>query len=560
MTVIRHQVRPGAYHDSIVLMQLRASLAALPGVVDAAVVMATEANLDLLRQGDLLPPRTGASPEDLLVVVRGEEDGAVVAALEQVDSLLARRPTAGDDEYRPRSLDAAAGELPQARWVAVSVPGRYAAEVCHRALDLQRSVFLFSDNVALEDEVALKERAHGLGLLMLGPDCGTARVGGVGMGFANRGPTGPVAVVGASGTGLQVVTTQLHHRGVGVSHALGTGGRDLTPEVEGRATAQLLDLLARDEETKVIVVVSKPPDPAAARRVLGAARATGKPVVVAFLGLAIPGPRVGNLHFAPGLAAAVEIAADLVARPPGPFEGGAVGPGALPTGYVRGLFSGGTLAYECLLQLRPLLAPLRSNLALPGVEALGPGQVGPGHAVLDLGADELTVGRAHPMMDLALLRDTLRRQAACEDVVALLFDVVLGDGAHPDPAGELGPVLADLRQRRPALELVAVVVGSDDDPQDRVRQVSQLEAAGARVFPGLNQAVGFLVERCLPAPPLGSSAPATELLRAAEGVLNVGLEVFAESLREQGFPVVHVDWRPPARGNERLAQILRKMR
>lgn len=558
MTAIRSETRPGAYYDSAVLMQLQRSLLGLPGVADAGVVMATPANCELLEQSGLLTPGAQtAGPNDLLLVVRAGTEAEAEAALAQVDALLARRRTAVVQEFKPRSLETALRQLPEADWVLVSVPGRYAAGVAREALDLDRHVFLYSDNVPLADEVALKQLALQRGLLVMGPDCGTAIVNGYGLGFANRVRRGPVGLVGASGTGLQAVTAHLHALGSGVSHALGTGGRDLKAEVDAITARQSLDLLARDPETRVIVIVSKPPAPAVATRLLSAAQATGKPVVVDFLGYPPPGRQIGNLHFAATLAEAAEIAAALAADPPAPAP--AAPPLAAP--YLRALFSGGTLAYEALLGLQAVLAPLYSNVALTADQHLADPLHSQAHTIIDLGEDVFTVGRLHPMIDNDLRLRRLKQEAADPEVGLILLDVVLGEGAHPDPAAELAPAIAAAKAARPALEVVALVVGTDADPQGLAAQWQHFAAVGAVVVSTTSAAVNYIAGRLArPPAPLPVPVALERLTRAPLAALNVGLESFAASLVGQGAAVVQLDWRPPAGGNERLMAILAKMK
>jgi FdrA protein len=258
MTTIEHELRPGAYYDSVVLMQLQRALVDLDGVLDAGVVMATQANLDLLEDTGLPIKNVEARPENLLIVIKAKSKATANNALEQVDDLLKRRRSAAASTYRPRSLDAAVRQLPQANWILISIPGRYAANVSRQALEAGKHVFLYSDNVSLEDEVSLKQYGQENGLLVMGPDCGTAIVNGVGFGFANRVRRGAIGLVGASGTGIQAITTAIHHLGQGVSHALGTGGRDLKREVGAICAQQALDLLAHDPATEVIVKQANP--------------------------------------------------------------------------------------------------------------------------------------------------------------------------------------------------------------------------------------------------------------------------------------------------------------
>lgn len=555
MTAIRHDLRRGAYYDSVVLMQLQRALLGLPGVQDAGVVMATPANRDLLAQsGLLIEAAAAAGADDLLIVVKADADAQAAAALGEVDALLARRRSSAGAEFRLRSLEAAAKQLPEAAWVLVSVPGRFAAGVAEEALALGKHVFLYSDNVPLEAEIRLKQAAQAKGLLVMGPDCGTALVNGVGLGFANHVRRGPIGLVAASGTGLQTVSSRIHTLGGGVSHALGTGGRDLKAEVGALTALPALDALARDPETRVIVLVSKPPAPAVAARLLAAAQAAGKPVVVDFIGYPPPARTLGNLHFATSLNEAAELAVGLVETQPVLQSSDS----PILSGYLRGLFAGGTLAYEAMLVLQATLHPLFSNSPITDSQVLEDPLTSRAHCIVDMGGDEFTVGRLHPMMDNDLRVRRLRQEAADPEVRLILLDVVLGEGAHPDPASELAPAIA--AALRPGLEVVAMVVGTDADPQGLAAQAEQLAAAGARVFVNPSEALAYVSARfAAPAAP-----PATpidlETLTRPLAALNVGVESFYHSLLGQGAAAVQVDWRPPAAGNERLAAILAKMK
>ncbi len=312
MALTKSEVRSGAYYDSVVLMQLQRSLATLPGVLDAGVVMGTEANQEILAQTGLLTPEGQAgAADDLVIVVKAETEAEAEAALGQVDELLAARRGGVEQDYCPRSLDLAAEMSPDAQWVLISVPGRYAAGVARQALRLGKNVFLYSDNVSLVDEVALKQTAAERGHLVMGPDCGTAIVNGIGLGFANRVRRGSIGLVAASGTGLQQVSARIHQLGNGISHALGTGGRDLSESVGAVTARQGLDLLIRDPETRVIVLVSKPPAPQVASELLDVARSSDKPVVVDFVGYSPSVREAGNLRFAATFDEAAELAVRL---------------------------------------------------------------------------------------------------------------------------------------------------------------------------------------------------------------------------------------------------------
>jgi FdrA protein len=567
MTITRAEVRSGAYYDSVVLMQLQRSLAALPGVLDAGVVMGTDANKDVLVQSGLLTPEVQAAvADDLVIVVRAEDDAAAQAALAQVDELLTRRRRGIEQEYRPRSIESATQMMPNAQWVLVSVPGRYAAGVARQALRLGKNVFLYSDNVSLDDETALKQMAAEKGLLVMGPDCGTAIVNGVGLGFANRVRRGPIGLVAASGTGLQQVSSRIHQLESGITHGLGTGGRDLSEAVGAMTARQGLDLLRRDPETRVIVLVSKPPSSQVADELLKAARSAGKPVVVDFIGYLPPARQVDNLLFATSLDETAELAVKLAASTSDAESPPDLARFAAGQRYLRGLFSGGTLAYEALLILQGYLPGVYSNAPLNKDYRLANSLVSQAHTIVDLGEDEFTVGRLHPMMDNDLRIRRLQQEAADPEVAVILLDVVLGYGAHPDPASELAPAIARARAEAEEagrrLEVVAVVVGTDEDPQDLTAQVQQLEDAGARVETSNEAAVRY-VGRLLQPPISNIQYPtpvALAVLHEPLAAINVGLESFTESLMVQGAPVIQVDWQPPAGGDEKLMAILERMK
>ena len=563
MTVVKWEVRAGAYYDSVVLMQLQRGLLGLPGVVDAGVVMATQANRDLLSSNDLLPESATANPDDLLIVVKARDEQSANDAFGQVDDLLARRKSpAVSEDFRPRSLNAAARQLPEANWVLVSVPGRYAAGVAREALDLGKHVFLYSDNVSLEDEIALKNSAREKGLLVMGPDCGTAIINGVGLGFANRVRRGPIGLVGASGTGTQAVTAHIHNLGSGISHAIGTGGRDLKSEVGAITAHQALDLLKRDEETKVIVLISKPPSPDVATSLISAAREAGKPVVIYFIGYPAPARKTGDLHFAISLSEAAELSVsgleNLRIEDSRPETGDSKSP--VSSLFVRGLFSGGTLAYETLLGLQATLSPIYSNAPITDNQALKDPLKSEAHTIIDLGDEFFMVGRLHPMIDNDLRIRRMKQEADDPQVGMILFDVVLGEGSHMNPAEELAPVIQEISSKRRDIEFVAMVIGTDDDPQDLQSQVSQLTDAGVTVFRTATEAVEYISLKLNPRKRNQFPPVDLEQLKQPLAAINVGLESFYESLISQGVPAVHVEWRPLAGGNEKMAALLAKMK
>lgn len=498
------QVLTGRYHDSVTLLATSRAVAAVEGVRAAQVAMATPLNLDVLAtMGFTLP---GTSPDDLVVALRVDDGAAtetvVATALEAMEASLSRRSASGTTAYEdsPRTTAAALRREPAAL-VLVSVPGEHATAEAWDALDAGASVMLFSDNVSVADEVALKLAAADRGLLVMGPDCGTAVVGGVGLGFANAVRPGPVSLVAASGTGAQHLMALLDATGVGVRHCLGLGGRDLSADVGGLGAEQALRLLAADDGTELVVLVSKPADPGVVTRLERLAADLGLQLEQAVLG-------AGRDDLT---AVAERVCARLHVSPPGwptwsPDRGATAGdlPRRVqqgePQGLLRGLFSGGTLCDEALAVAGAALGPIASNLPFdpswPRLDASGPGALGRslagvGHAMVDLGDDTLTVGRAHPMIDSSLRLEALAGAAADERVRVVLLDVVLGHGAHPDPAAELGPAieaaLATAVEGGSAwggrvLDVVVSLVGTHDDPQDTAGQALRLAGAGAHVL------------------------------------------------------------------------------
>jgi FdrA protein len=465
------RVRRGAYVDSVTLMQVSRRIAALDGVSAALVAMATELNLDLAAGMGFEVPDT--SPNELLVAVDASSDDVLAVALAEVDAALAgaSRPAAtGFGIAPPPTTVRAAAARSDATVALISTPGAYAFADALDAVDAGLLTMVFSDNVPVEQEVALKEYADRAGVLVMGPDCGTAVVGGVGLGFANVVRPGPVGLVAASGTGAQHLMSLLDGAGIGVSHCLGVGGRDLSAAVGARSTLRALDLLDADEATSLIVVVSKPPAPEVAEAVRAHAASLSTPVLFGLLG--------------PGLPDLTATAAAVVAAAGGTWTApehwsGSVSRGR-PGGALRGLFAGGTLCDEAMLKASEGVGPIRSNIPLDPAWALADDLRSDGHTMVDFGDDRLTQGRPHPMIDGSLRVERLRAEIADPSCGVLLLDVVLGLGAADDPAGELASAVGAATSA--GVPVVASVVGTRDDPQGLRSQVAALNDAGAWVY------------------------------------------------------------------------------
>jgi len=479
MSVVVNRVRRGFYADSVALMRIARTLAAVSGVLEASLMIGTPSNKDLLEDSGLLAAAArDAQADDLVIAVRARDAVRAEAALERAERLLAGGggPDASGAPLPPSSglpgFGAALDALPAANLALISVPGEFAALEARRALERGLHVMIFSDNVPLEEEVALKRRALERGLLVMGPDCGTALIGGVPLAFANAVPRGDVGIVSASGTGLQEVSCLLARAGCGVSHGIGVGGRDLSESVGGLMTLAALDALEADSATKRIVVISKPPAPVVMEKVVARAERCRKPVVLCLLGAAARAARRGVSCVRTLEAAAAAMSGR---RPSRSAARAAHAPAR--RGWIRGLYSGGTLCAEAQIVLMDEGHAVESNAPVPGARRLARG--GGAHRLIDLGADEYTRGRPHPMIDPALRNEQLARVLRERGVAAVLLDVVIGTGAHPDPAGMIAQVLRGAGPRRPAV--IASVTGTDADAQGYARQVATLRAEGAIV-------------------------------------------------------------------------------
>jgi FdrA protein len=511
---IQALIKRSEYHDSVTLMLVAKELSKMAEVEDAAVVMGTEANKGLLKNAGLLTAEVeAASPNDLVIAVKGEQ-AALGNILAEAEKLLHRQQSeSAPSEFRPKTLGGAVKADHGTNMAVISVAGRYAAAEAWEALIHGLHVLLFSDNVSLEDEIALKRYAVEHGLLLMGPGAGTAILNGVALGFANVVPKGPVGIVAAAGTGLQEVSSLLSKYGAGLSQGIGTGGRDLKEEVGGLMMLAGLKALQDDPETKVIVLVSKPPAASVASKMLEQAGMSEKPTVVCFLGGATslpPGSLAQKWGKRVSVAHTLEEAAMLGAKAAGiqrlPKSSKTSKDSVKPIfasnqRYLRGLFSGGTLCYEAQVIWRDILPdPVYSNAPLVDFHKLPDSLRSQGHTAVDLGEEEFTVGRPHPMIDNDLRIRRLLQEAQDPQAAVIMLDVVLGYGAHPDPASELAPAVQKAREARRAaggeMLVVASVTGTEGDPQGLSRQVSLLEQAGVIVCES-NAAAARLVAKVI---------------------------------------------------------------
>jgi FdrA protein len=506
--ITRNVVKKNFYNDSVSLMLLSSKLSGLDGIKEAAVMMGTDHNKALMkRSGLLLPESETASPNDMIVAVMATDEQSIEAALETVEEHLtatSKTATLSENELVARTQDTALKMLPDANLALISVPGRYAAAEARKALDKNLNVFLFSDNISIEEEKDLKDAAVDKGLLMMGPDCGTAIINGVGLGFANAVQKGPIGLVAAAGTGLQEVTYIIDKLGGGISQALGTGGRDIKAAVGGTIMLMGLKALANDPVTKVIVLISKPPEGAVLKKLNAALATVGKPVVTCFLGAEMV-TSGDNLHPVRTLEEAAIKAVQLSGVsdncqaqfiiPDSQVKEIATAEGAgfqVQQKYLRGLFSGGTLCYEAMLVLRDSVGEVYSNVPLDQQYVLADPEQSKKHTLIDMGDDYFTDGRPHPMIDPGLRVDRFKREALDPETAVILLDVVIGYGSHADPAGALVSAISEAKAAAVKagryLSVVASVCGTEDDPQNLKEQEKKLRQSGVIVMPSNAQA------------------------------------------------------------------------
>lgn len=489
--VVRGKIIAGKYFDSVSLMLVARDMQAMEDVLDAAAIMATAENKRILSSSNMdWAGLAEAGDTDLALGVKAKSEEAATAALEQAEAMLNRRKAGGggDRSYQPRSLESALAESPDSNLALISVAGKYAADEARKALENGLNVMIFSDNVPLEDEIELKTLATQAGLLVMGPDCGTAIVGGVPLAFANVIRRGPIGLVAASGTGLQEVSSLIHQLGCGVSHALGTGGRDIKQDVGGRSFLTALELLKQDAQTKVVCMVSKTPSDVVLKKIAETVRDLGKPTVAIFIGADASALADSGTLSADSLEEAAHLSVALASERDVEHTRSELADRAIPAPpravsstkrYLRGLFCGGTFAQEALHVLSPQLGEIQSNVHEP----LSNPDDSEGHTIVDMGGDEFTAGRPHPMIDYSLRNRRMLQEAQDPEVGLILFDVVLGYGSNENPADELVPVLKQIQAMDDPPLLLFHVCGTDDDPQGRSATIDALQQSGAMCAP-----------------------------------------------------------------------------
>lgn len=497
MGYVKALVLASSYRDSVFLMKVSSQLSQLPGIGVASVMMATERNKELFQAAGLITAEIQAArPDDLAIALSAQTQEQADNGLEAAVKLISAANQAKSQaaEKAPERLEQAAAANPELNMALISVAGDYAAYEAAKALSNNMDVMLYSDNVSLADERRLKEMARDAGRIVMGPDCGTAIINGVPLGFANNVAKGCIGIVGASGTGIQEVTCIIDRLGQGISQAIGTGGRDLKQEIGGITFISGLSYLISHEATKVIVLISKPPHDSVRAKLADMIRQANKPVVVHYAGSADYAPeQAAGARIAATLAETAVLAVELAGGTPQPLIDDAAYQQQLQQAvasaaggkYLRGIYGGGTLCYEALYLFGRTEQPeeIYSNIPLQNMNRLVDVKRSWRHTFLDMGDDEFTVGKPHPMIDPAGKHHRIMVEMSNPDVAVVLFDVVIGYGAYPDEAADLALLIQSAAAGGKLPCLIASVTGSEADSPGRSDQVKKLQDAGVIVMP-----------------------------------------------------------------------------
>ncbi|MEA3307867.1 MAG: acyl-CoA synthetase FdrA [Elusimicrobiota bacterium] len=493
-------IKGGMYYDSVTLMQVAKELSSMKGIIDSAVVMATAENKSIVKTSGLYTPDLHkASDNDLVIIVKAENGAILSKGFKRADEILKEKRksvSSSSTNKTAHSLDNALEMIEGANMALISVAGKYAGSLAEKCLDKNLNVMLFSDNIALETEIALKKKALKKNLYVMGPDCGTAIVNGAPLAFANSVKRGNIGIVAASGTGLQEVSCIISNEGGGISQGIGTGSRDVKKEVGALTFLAALKDLQNDDKTDVILLVSKPPHPSVMKKIISAAKKIKKPIVAVFLGGEVKANLKDNFYFAKTLQEAA-LKAVYIAKDGKPHQAKvkifdinielekiAIEYSKNKSSkqkYLRGLFTGGTFVSESQIVLKDILGPVWSNVPLDKKYKLRNSLNLKENSIIDLGEDEFTIGRPHPMIDFSLRNKLIVSQSKKADIAVMLLDMVLGYGSNMKPIEDIMPAIKQAFINNKNLSIVASVTGTETDPQTRSKVVNALRKAGVVV-------------------------------------------------------------------------------
>jgi FdrA protein len=502
-------IKKNEYRDSVLLMAISEEIRSIYGIEEVAIMMGTENNKDLIKEVGFKDINIcNANTNDLIICIRGVNKQVVKEAILKIEEMLISKSFLMVSEEVYPTLESALINTPDANLTIISVPGQFAFREAKKALQRGLNVFLFSDNMPIEEEIELKRLALKLNRIVMGPDCGTAIINHVPLGFANVTNPGHIGLVAASGSGLQEVVCLIDRLGEGISHAIGTGGRDLSDKIGGISMLKGIDILEDDENTHVIVLISKPPGSKTLKKILKRISECSKKVIINFLGIDSSMIEVSGAIAAKTLEEAALLAVATLRNEAYQMEDFTIpklelnrmiyeeSKRMVPNQkYVRGLYSGGTLCYEAMIILSSLIGEVYSNIPLKPELNLKDIKRGQMNCCIDLGDDYFTKGKPHPMISPEIRKQYILRETEDQEVAVLLLDIILGYGAHIDMAGALSDTIrtakSKIENRGGYLAVVTSVCGTMRDPQDFVSQTKKLLEAGAIVMPSNSQAARF---------------------------------------------------------------------
>lgn len=564
--MLKTVIKKDMYKDSVALMLLNNKVNALPTVNIASIMMATPANKDMFKESGLLTEeveKAGANDIAIVVDIDNESDLDDIIALIDEELAASEKSSAMSGTQEATSLPEALEILPDANLALISVPGIYAYSVGRRCLEQNLNLFIFSDNVPLDEEIKLKEEGRKKGLLVMGPDCGTGIIKGVPLAFANQAKKGKIGIVGASGTGIQEVTCILDGEGYGITHAIGTGGRDLAEEIGAITFLKGIEILADDIDTEVILVLSKPPAKEVREKVENYLKSIDKPVASLFLGEE-PDCHYEGYYRAGTLEELALLGIDLLeGREPVVMKNESEVKDA--EGTIKGLYTGGTLATEAALQIERALGAGEELIHEEGYMLKHDG-----FEVIDLGDDKYTQGKPHPMIDPTARLPYIKAAAEDESTKVIILDVVLGFGANEDPAATLIDTIKEVKEARPDITVITTICGTQQDPQNIDEQEAKLLEAGALVFKSnrkaLDYALGLIGKevdyKAKEVLPLEKQAVELDLgeknnlLNEKLQIINIGLESFGTNLESFDAKYVQYNFKPIAGGKKELMDAL----
>jgi len=580
--MLKTVVKKGSYQDSVVLMLLTNEISTIEGVKKVSIMMATPANKDIFKQSGLdTQELMDATANDMVVVADIDDDSLLDTIMEQVEVFLKKQSAASSEKKGAESVkswDKALKKMPDANLAVISIPGAYAALEADRALDEGLNVFMFSDNVKIEDEKALKEKAHAKGLAVMGPDCGTGIIQSVPVAFTNNVAPGSIGIIGASGTGIQELTTIIDRLGEGVTNAIGIGGRDLNAKIGGITMMDMIDAMEDDDAVKVLVIVSKPPAKEVRDKISDRLSCFSKPVVTLFVGEK-PEYHEENFYHAYTLDEAARLAVGLVRGREIPEATADVDTSAFYKAEdkktIKAYYSGGTLANEAAMLIKDAF-----DCKVPPEDIEGYMLQLDGNVVVDLGDDAYTQGKPHPMIDPAKRIECMQEAVDDPSTGVVLLDIMLGYGSHADMAGSLIPTIKELQAKADAagrkVFFIATVCGTRRDYQGYDDAVNKLKEAGVIVCENNKLACRTAIRaigrdfaepvkeiRPKTAVSVEKAAPSEklrELLSEKPRIINIGLKSFAEVVEQFGCEVVQYDWMPPAGGNVEMIKTLNFLR